>query len=306
MIPLITIEGATAVGKSDFAIELAKALSTDIISADSRQVYRHLNIGTAKPDIQQQQMVKHHLIDIINPEESYNAGRFVADLLPIATDLYTNGKIPIVCGGTGLYIRSLLEGLFICPPADSSIRERIQMRMDTESVESLYQELHQIDPIFAAKISIKDKQRIQRGLEVFYSSAKTLSEHWKEQEKQKTFKAFRILVQEERELLYQRINQRVEKMLATGLLKEIEYLFELGYTEQTIGLKTLGYKEFIPYLQHSQSLIECTTLAQQHTRNYAKRQNTWYRKYDFHLTISPHSIKLSNVLEQINSHLSGC
>ncbi|OQC07037.1 MAG: tRNA dimethylallyltransferase [Candidatus Cloacimonetes bacterium ADurb.Bin089] len=287
MIPVITIEGATASGKTALAIELAEILKTEIISADSRQVYRYLDIGTAKVTKEEQKRAFHHLIDIINPDESYNAGTFASDAATIIEKLHSEGKIPIICGGTGLYIKALLNGLFTLPPLPKEIRENLKQRFKEEGLAPLYSELQQLDPDFACKISENDTQRILRGLEVALGTGLPLSEHWLQQKEDCKYNAFRILIDIPRPELYQRINLRMEKMLAQGLLDEIEHLFALGYTEDSPGLNCLGYKEFLPYFQKETDLEQCTLLAAQHQRNYAKRQITWYRKVTFDYVISP-------------------
>lgn len=290
MIPVITIEGATASGKSALAIVLAEALNTEIISADSRQVYRYLDIGTAKVTKEEQKRVKHHLIDIINPDETYNAGAFVKDASLIIEKLHSEGKIPVICGGTGLYIKALLKGLFFLPPLPQEIRQNLKQRLKEEGLAALYAELKSLDPLFAEKISENDTQRILRGLEVAIGTGIPLSEHWQKQKSSCKYNAFRILIDIPRPELYQRINQRIEKMLAQGLLAEIENLFALGYDENSPGLNCLGYKEFLPYFKKEAGLEECILLAAQHQRNYAKRQVTWYRKGNFDLVISPSEI----------------
>ncbi|HQF35387.1 MAG TPA: tRNA (adenosine(37)-N6)-dimethylallyltransferase MiaA [Candidatus Cloacimonas acidaminovorans] len=290
MIPVITIEGATASGKSALAIVLAEALNTEIISADSRQVYRYLDIGTAKVTKEEQKRVKHHLIDIINPDETYNAGAFVKDASLIIEKLHSEGKIPVICGGTGLYIKALLKGLFFLPPLPQEIRQNLKQRLKEEGLAALYAELKSLDPLFAEKISENDTQRILRGLEVAIGTGIPLSEHWQKQKSSCKYNAFRILIDIPRPELYQRINQRIEKMLAQGLLAEIENLFALGYDENSPGLNCLGYKEFLPYFKKEAGLDECILLAAQHQRNYAKRQVTWYRKGNFDLVISPSEI----------------
>ena len=303
MIPVITIEGATASGKSALAIALAESLCTEIISADSRQVYRYLDIGTAKVTKAEQQRAKHHLLDIINPDETYNAGSFAADAEKIITSLHSEGKIPIICGGTCLYIKALLNVLFTLPPLPTKIRYDLKQRLKEEGLTSLYSELLNIDPEFASKISENDTQRILRGLEVFSGTGIPLSEHWRKQKETGKYNAFRILIDMPRPQLYTRINERMEKMLAEGLLQEIENLFTMGYTDHSPGLQCLGYKEFLPYFREEASIEDCAIIAAQHQRNYAKRQVTWYRKYTFDLTIDSSSIILYNIVTKIKEGL---
>ena len=290
MIPVITIEGATASGKSALAIALAEALNTEIISADSRQVYRFMDIGTAKVTKEEQKRIKHHLIDIINPAENYNAGAFVKDASIIIEKLHSEGKIPVICGGTGLYVKALLKGLFTLPPLPEKIRHSLKQRLKNEGIAVLYAELLKLDPLFANKISENDTQRILRGLEVVMGTGIPLSDHWQKQKLSCKYNAFRILIDIPRPELYKRINLRMEKMLDQGLLDEIENLFALGYTENSPGLNCLGYKEFLPYFKKEAGIEECILSATQHQRNYAKRQVTWYRKCTFDLVISPSGI----------------
>jgi len=282
-IPIITIEGATASGKSELAIELALRLGTEIISADSRQVYQGLDIGTAKVDKHSQDLVKHHLINIIDPLQSYNAGQFSQDAYIIARNLHLENRIPIFCGGTGLYIRSALLGLFQHPPIPDEIRKNLLARLEESGLEELYRELILFDPDFAAKISSNDKQRILRGLEVYQATGIPISIHWKNQHSTPVYQPFRILISEKREILYERINARVTRMLKQGLLDEITSLLNMGYDFSCPALNTLGYKEFRSWFESSTSLKDCSELVCQHTRNYAKRQCTWYRKYIFDL-----------------------
>lgn len=301
MIPLITIEGATASGKTALALDLAEALQTSIISADSRQVYTELNIGTAKASEEEQSRVKHHLIDIIDPLQIYNAGSFIKDAEPIIKLNHDCGKLSIVCGGTGLYIKALLEGIFEHQPIDPELRTKLKARLDTEGTEILYRELSILDPVFAARISSNDVQRILRGLEIYQATGKAISKHWQEQTRDSVYSTFRILIDLTRDELYARINQRVEFMLQQGLISEITQVLNKGYSSQSPGLKTLGYKEFIPYLEGSRSLEECADITAQHTRNYAKRQVTWYRKCDFDLTITSPGISISSVIDRITA-----
>lgn len=296
---IITIEGPTGAGKSAIAIELAEALDTEIISCDSRQIYRYLNIGTAKVDAASQLRIKHHLIDIINPDQSYNAGRFAADAARIIQELESRGKTPILCGGTGLYIRSLLQGLFEHPEIDPAIREKLRQRLHTEGIASLYAELLKIDPSFASGISSNDSQRVLRGLEIYYGTHKTLSEHWAAQNKTNRFQAYRILIAPPRDTLYQRINTRLAEMLSEGLVDEIHSVLNQGYRWTDPGLNSLGYKEFRAHFETGKSKEQCSLLAAQHHRNYAKRQMTWYRKVTFDLTCDSSCLSLSDVLKAV-------
>lgn len=303
MIPLITIEGPTASGKTDLAIKLALELGSQIISADSRQVYRHLDIGTAKPSPEEQKAVPHHLISIIAPDQSYNAGSFCKDAGKIIQELHSRGILPIICGGTGLYVTALLKGMFPQLEIPAGIREKLSQRVADEGLATLYKELQKIDPEFAASISPNDKQRVIRGLEVFLATGMLISAHWRAQTPKQEYKTFRILLDPPREILYERINLRIDEMLEKGLLDEIRTLFKLGYKPTAAGLNSLGYKEFIPHLQMGVDFGECAKLAAQHTRNYAKRQCTWYRKHKFDLTLQSNACIISEVGGLINARI---
>ena len=300
MIPLIVIEGPTASGKTALAIELARRLDTEIISADSRQVYRHMDIGTAKPSSSELEAVPHHLISIIEPSQSYNVGLFCEDAGKVVERLHSQGRIPLVCGGTGMYVAGLLKGIFPQPEIPAQIRHNIRQRMAADGPERMYGDLREADPEFAGKISPNDRQRIQRGLEIWAATGISISEHWRRQEREQRYVAYRILLDPPRKELYARINRRMEQMLAAGLADEIKRLLELGYDEHSPGLSSLGYREFLPWLRNSASLQECTALAAQHSRNYAKRQYTWYRKHKFDLTLGSSEINISSVTELIS------
>jgi len=300
MIPLIVIEGPTASGKTALAIELARRLDTEIISADSRQVYRHMDIGTAKPSSSELEAVPHHLISIIEPSQSYNVGLFCEDAGKVVERLHSQGRIPLVCGGTGMYVAGLLKGIFPQPEIPAQIRHNIRQRMAADGPERMYGELREADPEFAGKISPNDRQRIQRGLEIWAATGISISEHWRRQEREQIYVAYRILLDPPRKELYARINRRMEQMLAAGLADEIKRLLELGYDEHSPGLSSLGYREFLPWLRNKVSLQDCTALAAQHSRNYAKRQYTWYRKHKFYLTLGSSEINISSVTELIS------
>ena len=298
---IITIEGPTGAGKSAIALELAQALQTEIISCDSRQIYRYLDIGTAKVDSSARELVKHHLLDIVDPDQSYNAGNFVKDATAIIEGLEARGKIPILCGGTGMYIKSLLEGLFEHPELDPALRKKLNLRLQNEGLTALYAELNSIDPVFALRIGSNDPQRTLRGLEIFQATGKSITQHWAEQHKSQTFDAFRILIAPPRAKLYQNIDARMAQMMERGLLSEIEKILHMGYTWQDPGLNSLGYKEFRAHFEDHQSVEECADLAAQHHRNYAKRQMTWYRKVTFDLTYEDSRISLSDILRVLEA-----
>ncbi len=299
MIPIITIEGPTGSGKSAIAMQLALELGTELISADSRQVYQKLDIGTAKPSKEEQEMVHHHLIDIIDIKETYTAGDFKNQAGKICAVLWSQKKIPIIAGGTGLYIRSLLHGLFTIPQVPIEVKQEFRELQEKNGLEFLHQYLSKIDPIAASKISVNDQQRILRALEVWKFTGTPITEHWKHQEHTSPFRALRIFISPNRSELYQRIEKRLDTMIEKGILREIEDLLHNGYDWRDPGMNAVGYREFIPYFTKLDSWQNCLIKAKQHTRNYAKRQWTWYNKCNFDLTISPDAITLSKLIDVV-------
>jgi tRNA dimethylallyltransferase len=311
MIPLIVIEGPTAVGKSRIALQLAEKLGNEIISADSRQIYRYMDIGTAKPTVEERKRVEHHLVDIIEPYQEYSAGQYAVDAAAIIRELQAESKVPIVCGGTGFYIKSLLEGLFEAPAIPATIREDLRALEDSKGTEYLNNMLKKIDPLSAERIHPNDSYRIKRALEVWITTGKGMGQHWEEQKSSgRDYKPFRILVTEDRQVLYERINKRIDMMIDKGLIDEIRLLLNRGYKEDDPGMTSVGYREFIPFIRENASFFSCLEEAKQNSRNYAKRQFTWYRKIDFDLVIeSNHDIsdlnaRIKNFLEKSDKTLS--
>ena len=305
MIPIITVQGPTAAGKTGFAVELAKLLETEIISADSRQIYKYLNIGTAKPTAYEMQGIKHHLIDIISPKEVYDAGRFSDDASDIINELHSKNKIPIICGGTGFYIKALTEGLFRAPEIPDNVREALRKQTDENGKEWLQNELKRIDPESAERIEFNDVHRMLRALEVYRVSGKTITEHWKGQTLSPNYETFNIQITQDRAKLYERINLRVLKMIDNGLISEVEYLISKGYNESNPGMKAVGYKELFPYFKEGISKEECIEKIQQNSRNYAKRQLTWYRKLEFDLTLAANDINFYKIQKRIQEWEKG-
>ena len=304
---LICIEGPTASGKSALALELSKLFDTEIVSADSRQVYKHLNIGTAKPDIHTLSEVKHHLIDIITPDKRYSAGAFIKDAKDIINNLHAQNKIPIICGGSMLYIKCLLEGISEIPEISKEIISKTNDFMKDNILVDCYQFVQQIDPKFANIISPTDKQRISRAIEVWFAFGKPLTDFWGEQA-ENNYLPFKIYVNKDRNVLYDRINKRMRTMINNGLIEEIESVIKMGYKPSDCGLNSVGYKEFLDMVSHKNydMLEQCIDLAAQHTRNYAKRQVTWYRKSEFNYVINGDDVNISllkeNILQYFSNH----
>lgn len=299
-ITLIIIQGPTAVGKSKLAMKVAEELNSSIISADSRQVYKYLNIGTAKPTPEEQKKIKHHLIDIVEPDEEYNAGTFAVDADELIKKISSQDNIPIVCGGTGFYVKALLEGIFNAPEIPIDIRNSLRKTAKEKGTEFFYNKLKIIDPESAMRINMNDANRIIRALEIFETTGKTITQLWKDDiREQSNFQTINIMITEDREILYDRINSRVDKMIDNGLLNEMKELVERGYKRTDPGMNTVGYKELYPFLNGDTELIDCIDKIKQNTRNFAKQQFTWYRKIDFDLTLDSKSINFSDVFNDI-------
>jgi len=303
-IPLIIIQGPTAVGKSRLAMKIAEKLNSSIISADSRQVYKYLNIGTAKPTIEEQKKIKHHLIDLVKPDEEYNAGTFAEDAEKMITKISSRNNIPIICGGTGFYIKALIEGIFKAPEIPIEIRQSLRQAAVEKGTEFFYEKLKKIDPDSARRINENDENRIIRALEIYETTGKTITQLWKEDiREQKSFQTVNIMITEERKTLYEKINSRVDKMIDIGLINEMKDLVKRGYKRLDPGMNTVGYKELHPFLEGNSELGVCIDKIKQNTRNFAKQQFTWYRKIDFDLTLDSKSINFSNVYKEIMTKL---
>lgn len=274
---LIVIAGPTASGKTDLAVHLAKLLDTDIISADSRQFYKYLDIGTAKPDNLQNE-VKHHLINSLLPDQDYNVSKFREDALTICKKLWNNGQLPVITGGSGLYIKALIYGLSATPDPDPEIRQRLLTEYKNKSTEFLYNNLKNIDPQSAASIHPNNLKRIIRALEVYYITGKTVTEINAEGNVRSDFNAKQYGLLWDRKKLYSRINERCEKMIRMGLVDETKKILGMGYGENLNSLNTLGYKEMILFINGKLTLNEAVEIMKRNTRRYAKRQLTWFRK----------------------------
>ena len=295
-ISMILIQGPTGVGKSRLSLKIAEELQTDIISADSCQVYKFLDIGTAKPSKEEQKQIKHHLIDIVLPNEEYNAGLFTKDCGRIINELQYEQKTPLVTGGTGFYIKALTKGLVNIPEIPDDIRENTRNLVRNHDDLSIHKYLESIDPDSARRIHYKDVQKMLRAIEVWQHTGKTISQFYNEQRLEQIFATYNILLIEDRESLYEKINRRVDHMLDNGLIDEISQILDQGYSCADPGMITVGYREFFPYFEQKSSLAECIEKVKQNTRNYAKRQITWYRKQDFDLTLNSNDIRFSEII----------
>jgi tRNA dimethylallyltransferase len=265
--------GPTGAGKTAVALALAKHLAVEIVSADSRQVYRHMDIGTAKPTAAERKMVPHHFIDIRNPDEIYSAGQYGQEARVVIETILKRKKWPFVVGGSGLYLRALLEGFFEPKASNREIQEQLKRRAREEGNLVLHAELSQIDPTTAASLHPNDTHRMVRALEIYYASGKLPSEVRLYNSQPAAF-VYRLIGLS----LARSVNQRVDGMLAAGLIDECRNLVKMGYSPDLNALQTVGYQEVFQYLRDEISYHRMVELIKQHSRNYAKRQMTWFRK----------------------------
>ncbi len=275
---IITIVGPTAVGKTHLAIEIVSKYNGEIISADSRQIYKYLNIGTAKPDAEERKKAVFHLIDFLEPDQHYSCGQFARDAENLIEEIIAGGRLPIICGGTGLYIRALFNPLHYLPESDKRIKERLEEMLKQKGVEYLYQKLWEVDPEWARVIKPRDKQRILRGLEVYEIAGKPLTTMIKNGKPKPKYQPYYIGLYLDRAELYKRINDRFDSMVKSGLVDEVVSILKMGYTPDCNGLRTIGYKEIVAFIQGKLTLPEAINKAKQHTRNFAKRQITWFKR----------------------------
>ena len=277
--PLVVLVGPTAIGKSRIAIEVAQTLGTEILTADSTQVYRGMNIGTDTPSEEDRQGVPHRLIDLAEPDEPFNAGAFRRRALPEISRLHEKGLLPLVVGGTGLYVRALLHGLWSGPPTDHVLRGQLEEEVRVRGGESMYQELGRVDPVTARRLHPRDTVKVLRALEVYRQTGTPLSKaHEKHGQEKTPFRALVLGLTMERAALYQRIDQRVDAELAKGLVEETRILLAKGYARGLVSMKSLGYRQMAGYLEGEYSFAEAVRRLKRDTRHFAKRQMTWFRK----------------------------
>lgn len=277
---LIVIAGPTAVGKTSVAIDLAKYLGTEILSADSRQCYKGMRIGTAQPNADERAQVVHHFVDCYAPEKELSAADFEREALSILNTIFINQKSAIVCGGTGLYIKALCEGLDDMPSVDSLIQTTINEEYAQQGIEWLRNRLRTTDPVFFAQGETENPARMLRALIFRLSTGKSITEFRTGIKKPRPFRIIKIGLELPREILYERINTRVEQMIKEGLVEEVQQFLPLRNCK---NLNTVGYSEIFDFLDHTTSLEAAIEKIKQHSRNYAKRQLTWFKKdLDFH------------------------
>lgn len=278
--PLIILTGPTAVGKTHLSIRLAKAVQGEIISADSMQVYRHMDIGSAKIRPEEMEGVPHHLIDCLNPDEDFNVVRFQEMAKEAMAHIYQRGHIPILTGGTGFYIQAITGDIdFTQHGEDNSYRLALEKKAAEEGAQSLHDMLQKVDPLSAQTIHANNVKRVIRALEYYNQTGQPISSHNLEQ-RQKTspYQLAYFVLNDERSRLYQRIDQRVDEMISSGLVKEVETLKAMGCHPGMVSMQGLGYKEILAYLEGDCSLEEAVYILKRDTRHFAKRQITWFKR----------------------------
>lgn len=275
---LIVIAGPTASGKTALGVQLGRFFDAEIINADSMQVYRGMDIGTAKPTVEERKGVPHHLLDIVDPDEAFNAALYRSMAHSTAMEIIGRGKLGIVVGGSGLYIKALLGGLFKCAPSAEDLRQSLGREWNTGGASVLYERLKTLDPRAALRIHPHDRVRVVRALEIIQLTGRLPSELGRQHRfAQKAFNTLQFCITVERDDLYRRIDKRTDAMLDAGLLSETERLLNAGYGPNLKPMKAIGYRHMIRYLRGRYSLQEAVTNLKRDTRRYAKRQLTWFR-----------------------------
>lgn len=280
---VIAILGPTGAGKTGASILLAKALDTEIISSDSMQIYRYMDIGTAKPSIEERRTVIHHMIDVVDPWEFFSTGEYIKHVKPVIENLHNRNKTPVIVGGTGLYLKAMTRGIFEGPSADWELREELMVK-EKQAPGFLYNTLKSIDLASASSIMPNDQRRIVRALEVYYKGQKPISEFQSSLTKPFSYDFIKIGLTRERKELYRLIDERVDKMMTEGFFEEAERVISMISEHTDTGAKHLpamqaiGYKELALYLGGAINLDEVIALIKKRTRNYAKRQFTWFKK----------------------------
>ena len=300
---IICIAGPTASGKTALAVELAKELGGEVVSCDSMQVYRRMNIGTAKPTPEEMQGIPHHMLDVAEPWEDFSVSRYCELATPIVEDILSRGKTAIIAGGTGLYMDSLIQGNAFAPFPSTGVRERLEAQADAEGMEAMLAWLRSLDPDSAARLHLSDRKRILRALEVYLETGETITAHNRRTQAlpPRFCPLWLGLDFADRGELYRRIDLRVEEMLRQGLLEEIRELLASGIPPKCTAMQAIGYKEFVEALQGSLPVEQAVEEVKKSSRHYAKRQLTWFRRNKaLHwLTRGPDSPEILEAARQI-------
>ena len=280
MNPIICIAGPTASGKTALAVELAKDLSGEVVSCDSMQVYKRMDIGTAKPTEEEMQGIPHHMIDVAEPDEDFSVSRYCCMAAPIVDDIVARGKTAIIAGGTGLYMDSLIRGNAFAPFPSTGVREKLEAQADSEGMEFMLNWLRSIDPEAAARLHLSDRKRIIRALEVYLETGQTITEYNRKTQQipPKYSPLWLGLDFADRAELYRRIDTRVDLMLEMGLISEIQGLLASGIPPRCTAMQAIGYKEFVAALHGEETIAQAAEEVKKSSRHYAKRQLTWFRR----------------------------
>jgi len=296
---LVIIFGPTGVGKTDLSIEIAKHFNSEILSCDSRQIYKELNIGVAKPDDSQLNEIKHHFVNSVSIKEHYSIYQFEEDSMKVLDEYFMHKDIAIMCGGSGLYIDAVCNGVDEMPDHDEEIRNKVTEFYNINGIEALRFELKRIDPIYYSQVDLKNPNRIMRALEMFYLTGKPFSDFRNNIKAERNFKIIKIGINLDREILYNRINSRVDIMMQNGLFEEVQDLYE---EKNLVALKTIGYRELFQVIDNEISLDEATELIKRNTRHYARRQLTWFRRYKDAVWFSPE--QKNDIIKYINEEIN--
>ena len=277
---IICIAGPTASGKTALAVKLAKVTNGEVVSCDSMQIYRYMDIGTAKPTEEEMQGIPHHMLSVADPDEDFSVSRYCEMAAPIVDDIIRRGKTAIIAGGTGLYMDALIRGNSFAPFPSTGVREKLEAQADAEGMEAMLSRLQTIDPESAARLHLADRKRIIRALEVYYETGETITEHNRKTQliPPKYNPVWFALEDENRQDLYDRIDRRVDVMLQMGLMDEITALLNRGIPEKCTAMQAIGYKEFLTALKGETTVDAAADQVRQASRNYAKRQLTWFRR----------------------------
>ncbi len=297
---VIVILGPTCSGKTSLSLKLAESLKSEIISADSRQVYKILSIGTAKPSLEELSIAKHHFVDALNPEIEFNVSKFEIEALKIIDELHKQNKIPIVVGGSGLYIKAIVEGLWNDVDTDANFRAKLLKEKDEFGNQFIYDRLVEVDSKSAETMLPQNWKRVIRALEVFHLTGKPILEFHQEYKRESDYKFLQFGLNWEREVLYRNIETRVDEMISAGLVDEIKSILKAGYSQDLNSLNTVGYKEIIAHLNSEYDLERANELIKRNTRRFAKRQMTWFRKDE---TIEWFGIKDRSDIEEIKKKI---
>ena len=302
---IICVVGPTASGKTALAVQLAKELRGEVISFDSMQIYKGMDIGTAKPTADEMDGIVHHMLDVADPGENFSVGQYVELADPILQDVLARGKTAILAGGTGLYVDALISGREFAPVPSTGVREKLEQRADGEGTQVLLKELSGFDPAAAARLHPADRKRIIRAMEVYYETGMTITRHDEETKKipPKYKAAWLGLTYSHRKTLYDRIDLRVDRMLEQGLLKEIEALLQQNVPTTSTALQAIGYKELIAAFSGETSMACAVETVKQNSRRYAKRQLTWFRRNEEIFWLDRSELSDSALLEKARQYL---